>query len=807
MSPRKYNVVLLFIMALLFTTAAICQTNSAISTADTISVTKTTIIPETDIIEELANATKDLKKIEQENKQENTIAVIDSLLNSYINFIEERQLLQQNFIKANPNRQKVDNLINKWLGYLDFLNNWKASVKKATTKKVIVLDQISSSELIWEVTHNNAIENELPELIINRIKSVWESYKEINAVITTEKNEYLNLETKIIDQITIVESVVEELSSLKNSENYNLFYPRHTPFWEKPNQMDMDRSTEKAGVESISGNITKTKEYVQLQGNTVYFFIFTLLFLATIILLIKNSFLKFPLLDPQRHLLSAKEVMVDRTLWVLLFVTLILIRLFFPNTPILFHDVLTILIVISAFVLMRPYIHKKFRNIIYFVVLLMFLDFAKTYIWLSSFHYRIYLLIETSLLFAVLIYFNYNYRETRRIDLKKPSLLVRRVIIIIYVLIAITYASNILGYTNLTDFLIKLCIKGGDLTFVFYAILLLLNGLILGYTEYHFNNRLTTFDPLNKIVLEGKLQKLAKAIAVLLWLFYLLNLIDIFTPLSEIVMDIFSEPYLVGEVTFTLGTIFMFFAILAGSYIITRVISFLLDGNEIKLFSFKLTKGIPAAISMVIRYFILAFGAIIALSYVGIDLSEFNLLAGALGLGIGFGLQTIVSNFISGIILIFERPILPGDVVEVNNLIGTVNKIGVRASRINTYDGAEVVVPNNNLISEDLINWTLSNNIKRVEILIGVAYDTNPNEVLKILEQVTNENKDVLKNPPAKALFDSFGDSSLNFRLLFWVYFQNGLQSKSDVSIAVYNKFEELGIKIPFPQREVHMRS
>lgn len=208
---------------------------------------------------------------------------------------------------------------------------------------------------------------------------------------------------------------------------------------------------------------------------------------------------------------------------------------------------------------------------------------------------------------------------------------------------------------------------------------------------------------------------------------------------------------------------------------------------------------------MVIRYFILAFGVVLALSYIGIDLSEFNLLAGALGLGIGFGLQTIVSNFISGIILIFERPILPGDVVEVNNLVGTVSKIGVRASRINTYEGAEVVVPNNNLISEDLINWTLSNNIKRVEILIGTKYGTDPNEVLKILTQVANENNDVLKKPPPVALFDTFGDSSLNYRLLFWVYFQKGLQAKSDVSIAVYNRFRELGIEIPFPQQEVYL--
>ncbi len=805
MSPRKHNLFLIFIMALLATTAAICQTNPVIITPDSLSVSQSSVIPETEIIDQLVKANKDLKKIEKGKKPESIITEIDSLLPPYIEFIEQRKLLEQNFVKANPNRQKVDNLINKWLGYRDFMNSWQTLVKGGQAKKVILLDQVAKSELTWELTYLNAVEKKVPSQILNRIKAVWDSYKSINSVIIDERNNYLNLENKITDQIIIIDAVIDELESVKNSEVYQLFYLRNTPFWKKSIQDDRDTTIDKVGVESISKNISNAKEYVKLQGNTPYLFFITLIFFVIAIFLIKNSFLKYPVVESDKYLFKAKEVIADNTLWVVLFLTLVLIRLFFPTTPKLFNDVLVLLMIVSAFVLVRPYIHKKFRNIIYSIIIIIILDLAKTYIWLSSFQYRFYLLVETTLLFAVLIYFTYHYRKTKKTDLNKFSVILKRFIPIVYFLLAITYGSNIFGYTNLTDFIIKLCIQGGDLTLVFYAILLLLNGLILGFTDYHFNNRLTSFDPEKKRALEIRLQRLINTIAILFWLFYFLNLIDIYIPLSKIFVDIFSELYTMGTVTFTFGTIFLFVTILIGSYLITRIISFLLDGNEIKLFSFKLTKGVPAAISLVIRYFILAFGFILALSYIGIDLSEFNLLAGALGLGIGFGLQTIVSNFISGIILIFERPILPGDVVEVNNLIGTVSKIGVRASRINTYEGAEVVVPNNNLISEDLINWTLSNNIKRVEILIGTKYGTDPNEVLKVLVQVANENKDVLKNPPPAALFDTFGDSSLNYRLLFWVYFQKGLQAKSDVSIAVYNRFRELGIEIPFPQLDVYL--
>ena len=251
----------------------------------------------------------------------------------------------------------------------------------------------------------------------------------------------------------------------------------------------------------------------------------------------------------------------------------------------------------------------------------------------------------------------------------------------------------------------------------------------------------------------------------------------------------------------------MFLLILVLSYVISRLLAFLISEQYGLMYYFKFPKGIPAAISLVLRYSVLVFGVVLALSYLNVDLSEFNLMAGALGLGIGFGLQTVIANFVSGLILIFERPILPGDTIEVNNLLGRVSKIGVRASSISTYDGAEVVVPNMNLISNDLINWTLSDSIKRVEVLVGATYEADPNQVLAILRECVEEFDYIIKDREPMALFTGFGDSSLDFRLLFWVPYEIGLKAKSDVSIAVYNKFKEAGIEIPYPQRDVHIKT
>ncbi len=195
-----------------------------------------------------------------------------------------------------------------------------------------------------------------------------------------------------------------------------------------------------------------------------------------------------------------------------------------------------------------------------------------------------------------------------------------------------------------------------------------------------------------------------------------------------------------------------------------------------------------------------------ALSAGGIDLGKFGLLAGALGVGIGFGLQNIVNNFISGLILVYERPVNVGDTVEVENLMGIVNKIGIRSSNVRTFDGAEVIVPNGNLISNQMINWTLSDNQRRLDIKIGAAYGSNPNLILKLLEKVAKNHEFVLKDPEPRALFEEFGDSSLNFRLLCWVPFEMSIGVKSDISIGIYNIFAENNIEIPFPQVDLNVK-
>jgi small-conductance mechanosensitive channel len=221
-----------------------------------------------------------------------------------------------------------------------------------------------------------------------------------------------------------------------------------------------------------------------------------------------------------------------------------------------------------------------------------------------------------------------------------------------------------------------------------------------------------------------------------------------------------------------------------------------------------LPRGMRETISTTAYYIILLLAFFFAAGAAGFDLTKFTILAGALGVGIGFGLQNIVNNFISGLILLFERPIQIGDTIEIENLVGSVKQIGIRASVVRTFAGAEVIVPNGDLISGRVINWTLSDRLRRIEIYVGVAYGTDPQQVMDILLEQANSHEDTLQHPEPYVLFTGFGECSLDFKLRFWTNnYDRWFFVESEVKLAVNNAVVEAGIEIPFPQRDLHVRS
>ena len=261
----------------------------------------------------------------------------------------------------------------------------------------------------------------------------------------------------------------------------------------------------------------------------------------------------------------------------------------------------------------------------------------------------------------------------------------------------------------------------------------------------------------------------------------------------------------VGRITFSLADVVIAITLFAALFIAARFVRRLL--TEKVLPQTQLDFGIRQSIGTAAGYIGVVIAAAVGISALGLDLSNLAIVAGALSVGIGFGLQNVVNNFVSGLILLAERPVKVGDWIIVGSLEGTVKRINVRATEIETFDRASVFVPNSQLISEAVTNWTHADKLGRLRIPVGVAYGSDTRQVSEILIRVARANPAVMAQPEPSAVFAGFGDSSLEFELRCFIGdVNNSIGTKSALCFAIDDAFREAGIEIPFPQRDVHLK-
>jgi small-conductance mechanosensitive channel len=222
----------------------------------------------------------------------------------------------------------------------------------------------------------------------------------------------------------------------------------------------------------------------------------------------------------------------------------------------------------------------------------------------------------------------------------------------------------------------------------------------------------------------------------------------------------------------------------------------------------RMARGIPLALSAVIQYAVIFGGFTLALAALGVDLTKLTILASAFGVGAGLGLQNLVNNFASGLILLFERPIHLGDVVQIAGVGGEVRHIGARATLVRTADGAEVFVPNSVLIAQAVTNWTYSDLRRRIVLPVRVAYGATPQRVSELLTAIATRHPQVIADPAPAAVFMGFGENSLDFELRAWTdRFGDAETIQSQLADAVYAGLNEARIELPVPRRDVRLRT
>jgi small-conductance mechanosensitive channel len=407
------------------------------------------------------------------------------------------------------------------------------------------------------------------------------------------------------------------------------------------------------------------------------------------------------------------------------------------------------------------------------------------------------------ILSAVAVVISYRFLQSKKEDENFPPFW--RVFLKIYIVLqAASFVCNVMGRFVLAK------IIGITGTFnlwlglgLYLFVQILMQSLFLQLEANKSDSGFSSY--LDFKLLQRKFRNVLNTIAVIMWIIMLAQNLSIEDLMYDGIGDFLQKSHNLGGTLFTFGSIIIFVVVIWLSSVIAKIINYFYD------FAGQHTGTQPQkrknkTSMLLVRISVFAIGFFIAVAASGVPMDKITIIISAFGVGIGFGLQNIVNNLVSGLILAFEKPVEIGDVIEVSGKSGTIKEIGIRSSKLLTGDGAEVIIPNGDLISQHVINWTLSNSNRRVELIIGVAYGSDVERVKEILKKLLTGRDDIMLDPPPVVLLHNLNASSVDFRMLFWAADIAVWQElKSRILAEVYTTFAAQGISLPFPQQDVHL--
>jgi potassium efflux system protein len=484
-----------------------------------------------------------------------------------------------------------------------------------------------------------------------------------------------------------------------------------------------------------------------------------------------------------------------------LLIILSVFQFIFPAPPFVFTMLLWTVSVLALTFIFRNFITKYWR-IAWLILLIMFFLAIIDNLTLQASRVERYGMLLLSLAGAAfgLIFLIGGFRK----ELREKGVRVFLGFFVVMELIAAV--ANLLGRYNFSKSFLTSGIFGLTNGILFFWVIRLINEmLMLASRIYKKPGKKTLYIDFEKLGKRGP--SVFYFLLVVGWCILFGRSFYFFRKITGPITDFMAKERTIGESTFTLQSVFVFFLILILSGMISSIVTFFASGEQ----DAARTRGKKGGIGswlLLIRISIITIGVLLAFSAAGIPMDRLTIILGALSVGIGFGLQSLVNNLVSGLILAFEKPINVGDVVEFGGQSGTMKSIGFRSSIITTWEGADVIIPNGNLLSEQMINWTMGNRNRRMEIVTGVAYGTDRRKTKKLLMDLLAADKRVMRNPPPVVLVKDLNSNTIEIRILFWIEnFDAGTQIKSDMIEAIDEAFMKEGIQIPNPSQDLNIRS
>ena len=698
-----------------------------------------------------------------------------------LRYLENRRLMLEEERKKIKNEE---NSLKELINPLDTLSTW-----------------MSNEIAAWNNTISLHKGENISATLLGKMKST--------VVFLDSSQSYLNIRTQTLNRLLertntmsiSIDLSLERTKVLLKRKERNSLYIDAPPFF----QLEFAKNYFKEISQSFS-NVRNVK--LRELGDYFSYHLDSLFFLIVIIILL---FLFFNRLRTRiqvnmegygKFYKQMFLLMLSQPLAGAIIVSLTLSVVLFPGRPVSFRELQTYVFAIPLIFLLNRILQRLYRLYFYVFTVTLLLCMIQILLSPDTTIYRVMLFLIAIVEIGLLSMLLHKIRKERRATFNQKRMLY--VFFALNVLLAVTgLFANIFGRVTLTEMAMNAIFSNILTSVTLFITSILINGMIAGGIDSQTGRKINTFVTYGELI-KIRAIRIINIVSVFFWINIVLSAFHVDDFVLGVLFSALTYTFKVGTISFSISLLIIFFSVIFLAYYLAKFLQVMLEQDI--LIRMPLAKGLPHTIAVGLKYLIVIGGFFLAVNATGMPLDKVTIILGAFSVGIGFGLQNIFNNMVSGLILLFERPIQLGDTVQVGQLTGQVKSIDLRSSNIHTFDGAEVIVPNGQLVSNEVINWTLSDKKRRLEVTVGVGYDSDPVLVHKLLLEIIQTNTGVIQDPEPFVLFSNLGQSSLDFTLVFWIADYNmGRKVKSDVLFDIFRVLGGNGIKIPYPQQDVHI--
>lgn len=776
------------------------------STTTTPAATPTpTPIPLAEVVTQAEATTLSLRDTEADLSFDQTITTIEEELPVLAREIDAR--LEENSMVLAPS-PSLETLRNLEAGWQKVGNNLTAWARSLTTSANRIDRKIADSarlEETWKQTLALAQNSEgTPPEVLSRIEAVIAATRQTRGAVERQRTQVLTLQNRVAAQDARVAAALTSVRQAREEAVNRLFVRESPPIWSAEVRARAGQNLIGEFRNSLAAQWAALGTYAGGQREKFFLHVMVIILLAAALYWVRRRVQPWVEEEPS---LKRAALVFDVPVAAAFVLSIVVGGWIYPQAPLLWQASLGAAALIPTIIILRRLAERHLLPVLNALVVFYFVDLLRTVTDSVQLVSRVLFLAEMlgGILFLAWLVKSARLSKVPEKERDRLWKTIRTAARVASVLFAAAFIANALGYVSLANLVGTAVLGSAYIAIIFYAATKIADGLsmfalrvrplvLLGMVREH------------RPLFRRRVRRVLQVLAFLLWLYYTLELLSLRAPLVERIRNVLTANLVVGSLDVSLGNVLAFGITVWAAFLLSRFAHFVLEEDVYPRLT--LARGVPYAVSTMLRYVILLVGFFVAVAALGIDMTKFTILAGAFGVGLGFGLQNIFNNFVSGLIVLFERPIKVGDVVQLNDATGVVKSIGIRASVISTVDGSDIIVPNGKMISDSVTNWTFSSSRRSFVIRVGAAYGTDPRRVIELLGGVARVHPLVVADPPPQAVFVGFGSDSLDFELRVWTdHSDEWTQIRSDLAVAINTAFVEGNISMPYPRRDLHLRS